>query len=128
MPVAAPSPPRIQLLTVTKSIAGVAEVSGQGCTSGSPVSVAVNGAPVAETVANGEGDFNTKFSTGTTPAGQHTVEALCGPTLSALLDIVMVSEVATPGPSVVVILLFLLTFGWLLLRGRAAAVGRRSGR
>lgn len=116
------------MLTVTKAIAGVAEVDGQGCDSGSPVSIAVNSKPVAEAVADKKGDFQTTFSTGTTPAGQHSVQAICGPTLSALLDIVLVSEVGTPGPAVVMILLVMLTVGWLLLRGRATAAAKGTKR
>lgn len=129
MPVAAPlppPPPRIELLTVTKSIAGVAEVNGKGCESGAPVSITVNGNPVAKAVADDTGDFQTTFSTGTTPAGKHSVQAICGPTLSALLDIVLVSEVGTPGPAVIMILLIALTFGWLLLRGRSTSAPKES--
>ncbi|MCP9272079.1 hypothetical protein [Mycolicibacterium arenosum] len=74
---------------------------------------------MAKTTANTDGDFTTQFSTGTTPAGQHSVQAVCGPTLNALLDIVLVSEVGTQGPAVVMIMLFLLVFGWVLLRGGA---------
>lgn len=84
---------------------------------GAPVIVTVDDVQVAKTRTDKIGDFTTKFSTGTTPAGQHSVEAVCGPTLTALLDIVLVSEVGTQGPAVVVIMLFLLVFGWVMLRG-----------
>jgi hypothetical protein len=115
--VAPPPPPRIQLLTVSKAIVGVAEVSGQGCAPDAPVRVTVDAKPVSETVANNNGDFTTKFSTATMPSGQHKVQALCGPTLNAALDILLVSEVGTPGPTVTMILLLLLVVGWLLGRG-----------
>jgi hypothetical protein len=125
---APPPPPRIELLTVTRAIAGVAVVDGQGCVSGAPVTVMVDGEQVSNAVADGEGDFQTKFSTGTTPAGKHMIEALCGPTLNAALDIVLVSEVGTPaGPTMAIILMFLLMIGWLQ-RDRLASAAKSLGR
>lgn len=123
---APPPAPRVQQLTVVKSTvtAGVADVTGQGCDSGAPVFIAVNDTPVAQTVADAKGNFATDFSTGTTPAGRNDVQAKCGPTMNALLDIVLVSEVGTLAPSMVVVLLFLVAFGWIVLRSsRAAAAG-----
>ena len=118
-----PPSPRIQLLTVSKAIIGVAEVTGQGCTPGAPVSVTVDRDPVGATVADKNGDFTTEFSTATMPSGQHAVQAACGPTLNAALDILLVSEVGTSGPTVTMILLFLLVAGWLLGRGATLAKG-----
>jgi hypothetical protein len=118
-----PPPPPVELLTVTKSIAGVAVVDGQGCAPGAPVSVTVDGSAVSAAVANEKGDFHTTFATGTTPAGKHTVQATCGPTLNAVLDIVLVSETGSPAPTIAMILLFLLMIGWLQ-RGRLASAAK----
>lgn len=98
-------------------------VDGQGCTPGAPVSVTVDGDAVSNTVANEKGEFHTTFATGTTPAGKHTVQATCGPTLNAVLDIVLVSETGSPAPTIAMILLFLLMIGWLQ-RGRIASAAK----
>ena len=74
-------------------------------------------------MADKNGDFTTEFSTATMPSGQHAVQAACGPTLNAALDILLVSEVGTSGPTVTMILLFLLVAGWLLGRGATLAKG-----
>jgi hypothetical protein len=111
--------PRIENLTVTKTSTGIALVDGQGCVSGAPVSISVDGTHVANTVADGNGAFSTTFSTGTTPAGQHQVQALCGPTLNAVMDIVLVSSIGTPAATMATLVLFLLMVGWLQ-RGRLA--------
>lgn len=108
-----PPPPRVQLLTVTKTMAGVAEVNGEGCASGALVNLMVDSHPIGETTADENGAFTTTFSTGTTPVGQHSVQALCGATLNAVLDIVLVSDVGTPAPALVIILLFLLLIAGL---------------
>ena len=108
-----PPAPRVEAFTVTKQITGVAVGQGQGCNSNAPVTLTVDGNPVANTVANSQGGFQTTFPTGTIPAGQHAVVALCGATLNAVLDIVLVSEIGTPAATVAMILLFLLMIGWL---------------
>ena len=77
------------------------------------MSVTVDRGPVSEAVADKEGDFKTTFSTATFDSGQHAVQAFCGPILNAALDIVLVSEVGTAGPTVTMILLLLLTVVWL---------------
>lgn len=120
---APPAPPRIQLLTVSKAIIGVAEVTGKGCTPGAPVSITVDQDQVSEAVADKNGDFTSSFSTASIPSGQHPVRAVCGPTLTAALDILLVSEVGTPGATVTLILLFLLVIGWWLARGISSQKG-----
>jgi hypothetical protein len=98
-------------------------VDGTGCTPDAPVNVTVDGSPVSDTVADAEGSFHTTFSTGTTPAGKHEVVAVCGPTLTSALDIVLVSETGSPAPTMAMILLFLLMVGWLQ-RGRLASAAK----
>ena len=56
------------------------------------------------------------------------VEAVCGPTLTAALDIVLVSEVGTPaGPTMAIILMFLVMIAWLQ-RGRLVSAAKSLGR
>ena len=99
---------------------GIALADGKGCFSGAPVSIEVDGTQVATTVADSNGDFATTFSTATIPAGKHDVHALCGPTLTALLDLVLISKVGSPGAAVAMMLLVLLAVAWLL-RSRLSA-------
>jgi hypothetical protein len=115
-----PIAPRVELLSVTKSTSGIALADGQGCLSGVPVTVFVDGTEVATTVADSNGDFKTTFSTATIPAGQHDVQALCGPTLNALLDLILVSKVGSPIGAAVILLLVLLVVAWLV-RSRLSA-------
>jgi hypothetical protein len=115
-----PAQPRVELLSVTKSNTGVALAEGQGCLSGAPVTVVVDGDQVATTVADSQGGFKTTFSTATITAGQHDVQALCGPTLNALLDMILISKVGSPIGAAAMLLLVLLLVAWLL-RSRLSA-------
>jgi hypothetical protein len=96
---------------------------GKGCLSGAPVSIEVDGTQVATTVADSNGDFATTFSTAAIPAGQHDVHALCGPTLTALLDLILISKVGSPIGAAVILLLVLLVVAWLLRSRLSASSG-----
>jgi hypothetical protein len=77
-----------------------------------PVSLSIGDVAVGRTVAGSRGGFELPLTTGSVDVGRHQVMAECGRTLSAPLDVVLVSHVGTGTSTVTVILLFLLLGVW----------------
>ncbi|WP_142386966.1 hypothetical protein [Mycobacterium hubeiense] len=86
--------------------------TGRGCVPEAPVSLSIGETPVGQTVAGPRGGFETPLRTGSVELGRHQVTAECGRTLSAPLDIVLVSYVGSGTSTLTVILFFLLIGVW----------------
>ncbi len=82
----------LQLSTSIAPPGSMLQVTGEGCPAGSTVKIYLNStsAPLATTVANGEGAFSAPITIPlATTSGQHTVTAICrSVTLMAVLTIV----------------------------------------
>ncbi|ASF09308.1 hypothetical protein NBRGN_041_00020 [Nocardia brasiliensis NBRC 14402] len=91
--------------------AGV-RASGQGCDPQAPVQVAIGDVAVGKTVAGPDGAFEVPLTTGAVEVGRHEVTAKCGRTLTAPLDVVLVSSIGSGTGTLTVILFFLLFGGW----------------
>jgi hypothetical protein len=87
---------------------GTVIASGQGCTPNATVQLLIDSVPVGTTVANSDGSFSTPLSV-SVPLGQHTVLALCGPTLASTIDVVLTSHAGPPtSTAALLLILFLL--------------------
>ncbi len=67
---------------------------------------------MGKTVAGPDGAFEVPLTTGTVEVGRHEVTAKCGRTLTAPLDVVLVSSIGSGTGTVTVILFFLLFGSW----------------
>jgi hypothetical protein len=76
------------------------------------VNLSIGAVPVGHAVADPDGDFQAALTTGSVDVGRRVVTAECGRTLSAPLDIVLVSAVGTGTSTLTVILLFLFLGVW----------------
>jgi hypothetical protein len=111
-PPAAPVPAALELSDSTIGPGGDVTATGQGCVPDAPVSLSIREVPVGRAVADPRGDFEAALSTGSVDIGRHQVTAQCGRTLTAPLDVVLVSHVGTGTATVTIILIFLLTGVW----------------
>jgi hypothetical protein len=106
---------------------GSLEVSGSGCTSGSTVTVEVDGAQVATSTAAADGTFDLTVDLPDLAIGRSTATVVCGAiSTSKTFDVV---RTATTNPaqsqSVIVIIVFgVVSFG-LLQAGPTPVVARR---
>ncbi|ELB87710.1 hypothetical protein Rwratislav_38456 [Rhodococcus wratislaviensis IFP 2016] len=99
-------------------------VTGGGCPPGAAVAMSLGGAPLGEVVADGTGTFEVPMSSGPTDVGRYEVAANCGPTFTAPLDVVLVSQ-AGGSTSTAVVVVFFLLIGLLLYRRRLLPVEPR---
>jgi hypothetical protein len=81
--------------------------TGQGCTANSPVQLLIDSTPAGNTVAGPDGSFSTLLKV-SVPLGQHTITALCGPTLLSGLDVVLTSQAGPPTSTAAILLILLL--------------------
>ena len=86
---------------------GPVSASGQGCDPNSTVDLSIGSSPVGSTVADGSGAFQTPITV-SQPVGQFQVVAVCGPTLTATLDVVLTSTGGPPTTTAAVLLILLL--------------------
>jgi hypothetical protein len=102
----------MELSESTIAPSGDVTATGRGCAADAPVDLSIGDVPVGHTVANPGGDFQAPLTTSSVDVGRHVVTAECGRTLSAPLDIVLVSAVGTGTSTLTVILLFLFLGVW----------------
>ncbi|QIS02412.1 hypothetical protein F5X71_08820 [Nocardia brasiliensis] len=74
--------------------------------------MAIGDVAIGTTVAGADGAFDVPLATGAVEVGRHEVTAKCGPTLSAPLDVVLVSSIGSGTGTVTVIVFVLLFGGW----------------
>ncbi|WP_433726356.1 hypothetical protein ACQP0C_32910 [Nocardia sp. CA-129566] len=117
-PLAAPLPPiaaRPAGLELTPSAIGPGSdviAAGSGCDPQAQVSLLVGETPVGSTVAGADGGFRAPLVLTSIEVGRYQVTAQCGRTLSAPLDVVLVSRISAATSTLTVILFFLLIGGW----------------
>jgi hypothetical protein len=83
-----------------------------GCAPSEAVQLSVGNVPVGNAVAGPTGGFEAPLDTGGVDVGRHQVTARCGRTLSAPLDVVLVSSVSSGTSTFTLILIFLVLGGW----------------
>lgn len=79
---------------------------GRGCTPNSTVQLSVDGNAIGTTMAQNDGSFSAPLTE--TALGHHTVTAVCGPTLQAILDVVLTSHAGPPTTTAAILLIILL--------------------
>jgi hypothetical protein len=102
----------MELSESTIAPSGDVTATGRGCAADAPVNLSIGDVSVGHAIADPGGDFQAPLTTGSVDVGRHLVTAECGRTLSAPLDIVLVSAVGTGTSTVTVILLFLFLGIW----------------
>ncbi len=113
-PPVVPLPPAAGLELSASAIGpgGDVTATGRGCLPDATVDLSIGETAVGHTVAGSEGDFDAPLRTGAVQLGRHEVTAECGRTLTAPLDIVLVSRVGTATSTLTLILLFLVLGLW----------------
>jgi len=89
---------------------------GQGCDADAPVAVSIDSATVARTAADATGEFQTPLAVSSLQVGRYEVTAVCGPTLTAPLDIVLASEVDQGTTTTMIIIVFFVLLGLIAFR------------
>ncbi len=90
---------------------GSAVAFGQGCTPNSPVALSINGNQVGSAVARADGTFTATVRLNV-PIGQYKLVAVCGPTLSATINVVLSSTSSPPSSTAAILMIiFLLILG-----------------
>ncbi|MFX0573623.1 hypothetical protein [Nocardia nepalensis] len=115
-PVSAPPvPPHPAGLELTPSAIGPGgdvTAAGSGCDPQAQVSLLVGETSVGSTVAGVDGGFRAPLALTSIDVGRYQVTARCGRTLSAPLDVVLVSRISAATSTLTVILFFLLLGAW----------------
>jgi hypothetical protein len=86
---------------------GPVTATGHGCDPASRVNLSIDATPSGTTVADAEGAFSAPILA-SVGVGQHTVSATCGPTLQAVLDVVLTSHAGPPTSTAAILLILLL--------------------
>ena len=94
---------------------GDVTASGQGCDAGAPVTLTAGGHDAGATTADGRGRFTSPLDVRSLTPGRIQVVAVCGPTLTTDLDIVLASQVDT-GTSTMIVLVFFVLIGAVVIR------------
>jgi hypothetical protein len=110
-PIAQP-PAALELSDATIDPGGPVTATGLGCAPSEAVQLSVGNVPVGTTVAGPTGGFEAPLNTGGVDVGRHQVTARCGRTLSAPLDVVLVSSVSSGTSTFTLILIFLVLGAW----------------
>jgi hypothetical protein len=87
---------------------GRVTVSGTGCPPNQPVALSMAGRRLHPTTADDQGSFTTAVEVPPIDVGRHQVTARCGRTLTAPLDVVLVSSVRPPTSTLAVLVFFVL--------------------
>lgn len=91
-------------------------MSGQGCSAGSDVSVAIGDHPVGSSTADSGGGFSATVETPVLAPGEYQVSASCGVLLASPLDVVLGTSVRQGGTALALLAFFVLLSGLLLRR------------
>ncbi|WP_433194204.1 hypothetical protein ACQP1G_36380 [Nocardia sp. CA-107356] len=117
-------------LELTPSAIGLGDdvtAAGSGCDPQAQVSLLVGETPVGSTVAGADGVFRSPLALTSIEVGRYQVTARCGRTLSAPLDVVLVSRISAATSTLTVILFFLLIGGWFYGHRLVSHLPERSG-
>ena len=113
-----PPPPPPPAVTVPASLMLSAKVVplgrqvqavGIGCEPGAPVALSAGGVQIGTATADRYGTFKTTVDSSAVGAGQGQITAMCGPTMTASLGVVLVNQVGA-GPATMMVLVFFLMF------------------
>ncbi|MFG1792436.1 hypothetical protein [Nocardia sp. NPDC049149] len=86
--------------------------TGHGCDPQAPVQIAIGNVALGKTTAGADGAFEVPLATGAVDVGRHEVQAKCGRTLVAPLDVVLVGSIGAGTSTLTVILFFLVLGSW----------------
>ncbi|WP_062992735.1 hypothetical protein [Nocardia anaemiae] len=111
-PPIAPHPATLELNPTAIGPGGDVTAAGSGCDPQSQVSLLVGDTPVGNTVAGADGGFRAPLALASIDVGRYEVTARCGRTLTAPLDVVLVSRISSATSTLTVILFFLLIGAW----------------
>ncbi|WP_329405571.1 hypothetical protein OG563_27490 [Nocardia vinacea] len=111
-PPIAPPPAALELTPTAIGLGGDVTAAGSGCDPQSQVSLLVGETPVGNAVAGVDGGFRAPLALTSIEVGRYEVTARCGRTLTAPLDVVLVSRVSSATSTLTVILFFLLIGAW----------------
>jgi hypothetical protein len=106
---------QLKLDRISTPPGGPAKAIGQGCTPNSPVILTIGSMQVGSTTANADGSFTADLHLNV-PVGQYQVVAVCGPTLTATIDVVLSSQANTPTSTAAILLILLMV---ILALGRS---------
>lgn len=132
-PVVTPDPPTqtpaaLELSSASVDPGEAVLATGLGCAAGEPVQLSIEEMPVGSTVAAANGSFQAALDTGSVDVGRYEVVAQCGRTLTAPLEIVLVSHVGTGTSTVTLILIFLILGVWFYAHRLVSHLPERSRR
>ncbi|MFC8043195.1 hypothetical protein [Nocardia sp. NPDC057353] len=102
----------LELTPVAIAPGGEVTASGRGCDPGAPVELSIGRTPVGTAVAAADGSFTARLTLSAIEVGRHDVRTWCGRTLTAALDVVLVSSVDGGASTIAILLFFLLLGGW----------------
>ncbi|MEV5834312.1 hypothetical protein [Nocardia sp. NPDC052112] len=111
-PPIAPQPAALELTPTAIGLGDDVTAAGSGCEPRSQVSLLVGDTPVGNTVAGADGGFRAPLALTSIDVGRYEVTARCGRTLTAPLDVVLVSRISSATSTLTVILFFLLIGAW----------------
>ncbi|MGK2881918.1 MAG: hypothetical protein ACSLE6_14365 [Mycobacterium sp.] len=111
-PEIAPVPAGLELSQPAIIPGGHVTATGVGCAPTETVELSIHGSPVGTTVADSDGSFQTELDTGAVDVGRYAVTAQCDRTLTAPLEIVLVSNVAAGASTFTLVLVFLILGVW----------------
>lgn len=99
---------------------GSVTAMGDGCRPRSPVHLSIAGTSVGEGVSDSTGRFNAPLALVPIQVGRYQVDAACGVTLTAPLDVVLVSQISS-ATSTLTIIVFIILVGLFIYRRRLMA-------
>ncbi|MEV4233719.1 MULTISPECIES: hypothetical protein [unclassified Nocardia] len=111
-PSIAPQPAALELTPTAIGLGGDVTAAGSGCDPQSQVSLLVGQTPVGNAVAGADGGFRAPLALTSIEVGRYEVTARCGRTLTAPLDVVLVSRISSATSTLTLILFFLLIGAW----------------
>lgn len=111
--------PQLEVAQPSVFPGGRTTVTGHGCTPGSAVQLSIDGDAVGTAKADDDGSFETELDVPELGVGRYELQARCGPTITAPLDIVLTSTSQASTWTLGVLVFFVLG-GLVVSRGRAA--------
>lgn len=107
-----PVPSKLELSPAAISPGDKVTASGSGCMPLSPVTLTIGGTRVGSATAGADSTFRAPLTLSAVDVGRYEVVAQCGRTLSASLDIVLISRINSATSTLTIIIFFLLLGGW----------------
>lgn len=120
------SEPALTLAVPSAEPGGEIPLTGAGCLPSGPLTVYFGGNTLGTVPANQDGTFSLRVYLPDVPVGRYDLELECGPTLSAPVDVVLVSS-ASGGISTLALFIFYVLLMVIIFRRRRYISKRRLG-